>query len=133
MKNPRPHHPFGFSIMPLPIFLVLGIIVGWIIHHYTGSLLIASIGGVVSFPASIWFLDLVFNNRFALRLQNYAGNHSCPTCQQRYDRYVSMPSGQDTLTLECSKCGAKHRFTDRHVHIEKVDSANETKSEQAVT
>lgn len=115
--------------MPLPIFLVLGVIVGWIIHRDTGDLFSASIGGVVSFSASIWFLDLVFDNRFALRLQNYPGNHSCPTCHQRYERYVAMPSGNDTLTLECLKCGATHRLTNRYVHIEKVGSANETKAE----
>lgn len=125
------HDQAGFSIMPLPIFLVLGVVVGWIIHHYTDSLVLATVGGVVSFPASIWILDLVFNNRVALKLQNYPGNHLCPSCHQRYERYVSMPSGDDSITLECLKCGSKHRFTKRYVHLDKVDPENE-EAEQAV-
>ncbi len=116
--------------MPLPIFVALGVVVGWIIHHYTDSLFFAIVGGVVSFPASIWILDLVFNNPLALKLQNYPGNHSCPTCHHRYEKFVSMPSENGTLTLQCLRCGAKHRFNKRYVHIEKIDSPPETKAEQ---
>lgn len=116
--------------MPLPIFLVWGVVVGLIVHHFTGSLFLAIIGGVVSFPASIWILDLVFNNPLSLKLQNYPGNYSCPTCSNRYEKFVSMPSDNGTLTLQCLKCGAKHRFNKRYVHIEKIDSPTDAKAEQ---
>jgi hypothetical protein len=130
MENRWRHDQSGFSIMPLPIFLVLAIVVGWIIHHYTSSLLLAIIGGFISVPVSVWILDLVFNNPLALKLQNYPGNHSCPSCLKRYETYVSMPSDNDTITLECLKCGAKHRFDKKYGHIEAVDTPDQTKTEQ---
>ncbi|NWK57757.1 hypothetical protein HW115_19215 [Verrucomicrobiaceae bacterium N1E253] len=116
--------------MPLPIFIPLAIGVGWIINHYSGSLLFALVVGVVSIPVSVWIIDLVFNNPLALKFQNYPGNHSCPTCKQKYETYRSMPSGGDSLILECFKCGAKNRFDKKYHHLGFLDTEDKKVAEQ---
>jgi len=130
MNNNRQNNQAGFSIMPLPIFLVWAIIVGWAVHHYTNNLLIATLSGIASFPITVCFLDLIFNNPIALKFQNYAGNHSCPSCHERYTEYTSKPSDNKTIMLKCLKCGAKHRFDKKYHHIEAIEVPETTKAEQ---
>jgi hypothetical protein len=115
--------------MPIPIFMVWGILIGWCIHYFTNSLLLAICGGILSFPVTIWILDLVFNNPVALKFQNYAGNHCCPTCRNKYQEYSSKTSEQDTIILKCLNCGASHRFDKKYNHIEIVEIPK-TKAEQ---
>jgi Zn ribbon nucleic-acid-binding protein len=131
MRNRRHHTQAGFSIMPLPVFLVWGVVVGWIIHRYTDSVLLSIIGGVASFPATVWILDLIFNNPVALKLQNYAGNHACPSCHQKYDSYRSMPTENDLTIIECLKCGAKHKFDRRYQWKGEVAPPTQNQAEQA--
>lgn len=121
MNEPPKHASSAFSIMPIPIFLVWVILVGWCTHYFTGNTLIAVVVGILSFPMSIWIIDRVFNNPLALKFQNYAGNHCCPTCQKKYQEYMSQPSEQGTIILKCLKCGASHRFDKRYNHIEAVE------------
>lgn len=130
MKTPHHHERADFSIMPLPIFVVLGVVVGWVIYRYSENLLLSVGGGIVSVPISVWILDLVFNNPLALRFQNYAGNHSCPTCHRRYESFVSMPSSNNTVILKCLRCGSSHRFDKKYHHIEATEFTKSTKAEQ---
>lgn len=119
-KSPK-HTSSPFSIMPIPIFLVWGILFGWCTHYFTDNIWVAITAGILSFPLTIWVLDLVFNNPWALKFQNYAGNHCCPTCQNRYQEYMSRPSKHGTIILKCLKCGASHRFDKKYNHIEAVE------------
>lgn len=116
--------------MPLPIFLVWGVIVGWIIHRYTDSLLLSIVGGFVSFPLTVWILDFIFNNPVAIKLQNYAGNHACPSCHQTYESYRSMPAEDDLMIIECLKCGAKNKFDRRYRWKGVIDPPKQKQAEQ---
>ena len=117
--------------MPLPIFLILGIVVGWIIHFYSKSLFLSIAGGFASIPVSVWILDLIFNNPLALRFQNYAGNHACPSCHQKYVAYRGLPTDNDSIILECFNCGAIHKFDKKYKHLETIKTPNPIKAEQA--
>jgi len=41
-----------------------------------------------------------------------------------------MPSEDESIVLECFKCGAKHRFDKEYNHLEVVNASKQKRAEQ---
>jgi len=108
----------GFSLLGYIIFLLFWPLAAWVIHLYVSSLTISIVGGFIAVPAVTWCLTLIFNNPIALRLQNYPGNHDCPSCKDRYKDYRSYTHGNGNITIECLLCGNKNIFDCRYNHLD---------------
>ena len=121
----------GFSIMAPLIFIMGGVIAGFITYGYSGNLIMSIIAGATAVPITLWLLDLIFNNPIALRFQNHAGNHKCPTCRRRYEAFMSQPGTDNTIILTCSECSSIHRFDKKYHHIGKIfDELNSADSDK---
>jgi len=123
-----PAHRHGFSIMPLPIFLVLGIIVGFAVHKLGFGITLSVLAGIASFPLSVWMLDLIFNSPLALRFQNLASNHVCPSCEQKYTAFVSMAQPDKSIVIRCLKCGQQHRYDRAYKLLDPNETTQNTTS-----
>ncbi len=113
------------------ILIVVSFIAGGTVYWYVNNIWISIVVGVFSAPVIIYLLvtllDLIFNNPISLRFQSYPGNHNCPSCEERYEEYTSKVSADESIILQCLKCGAEYEFDKSYNQICKTnDSAEKT-------